>query len=63
MGNLWVQQSLRFLPVEDIENEVSTSCIQAGFTEEGLENQSTCTIHLKFLLSTKCAGIKRWSRD
>jgi hypothetical protein len=48
---------------EPLETKVATTCSQAGFPKEGEENQSTHkTINPKFVLPTRCAGIKMEER-
>ena len=50
---------MRFLPAGDRETEVETTCSQAGLPEEGEGHQPTHkTLDLKFVLPTRCAGIK-----
>jgi hypothetical protein len=46
-----------------METEVATSCSQAGFPEKGGDiNLPTKTFNLKFVLPTRCAGIKMVQR-
>jgi hypothetical protein len=50
---------VRFVTSGDIETEVATYCTQAGLPEEGERHQSTHkTFNPKFVLCTRCAGIK-----
>jgi hypothetical protein len=60
---LWGRLYLRFLPAEDIETEVATSCSQSRLLVEGWGQQHTHkTFNPKFVLPTRCTGIKMEQR-